>query len=82
MAFGGGATLLGCDTWKLAGRQGTIGVSEALATACAEFLDPARVPATGHNGLGAYLFADGHVETLSFAEAAEGEFQLFRRVAR
>lgn len=82
MAFGGGATLLGCDTWKLPGRVGTQGVSPALATACAELLDPGRVPAAGHNGLGVYAFADGHVRALPYAQVAQGDFQLYRRSSR
>jgi prepilin-type N-terminal cleavage/methylation domain-containing protein/prepilin-type processing-associated H-X9-DG protein len=79
MSFGGGATLLGCDTWKLPGRRGTLGVSEALASACAEFLDPGRLPAVGHNGMGNYVFADSHVKAYSYADAAKDNFQLFRR---
>ena len=82
MSFGGGATLLGCDGWKLPGRQGTLGVSEALVSACAEFLDPGRVPAAGHNGFGNYVFADGHAKARTYADVARGEFQIFRRAPR
>jgi prepilin-type N-terminal cleavage/methylation domain-containing protein len=82
MSFGGGATLLGCDTWKLPGRVGTRGLSPTLASACAEFLDPGRVPAVGHSGLGVYAFSDGHVQVLSYAQASQGDFQLYRRSSR
>ena len=82
MSFAGGATLLGCDGWKLPGRRGTQGMSEALTSACAEFLDPGRVPATGHNGVGNYVFADGHVKARTYAQAADRDFQLFRRTFR
>ena len=82
MSFGGGATLLGCDGWKLPGRHGTLGMSTALVSACAEFLDPGRVPAAGHNGLGNYIFADGHVKAQTYAQVARGDFQVFRRTSR
>jgi prepilin-type N-terminal cleavage/methylation domain-containing protein len=82
MAFGGGATLLGCDTWKLPGRQGTLGLSEALASVCAENLDPSHIPAKGHHGLGNYVFADAHVKACTFAEAARDNFRIFRRNTR
>lgn len=82
MAFGGGATLLGCDTWKLPGRNGLLEASADITTVCAEFLDPSRIPAAGHNGLGNYLFADGHVQALNFAQVMKDKFQLFRRQFR
>lgn len=81
MSFAGGATLLGCDTWKLPRGQATPSVGDELTSVCAEFLDPARIPAAGHHGIGNYAFADGHVKALTFAEAARGNFQLFRRTA-
>lgn len=66
-----GSLFTGCDTWKLPGRPAR---ADRL-TGC----DYSDAPARGHHDRGNYAFADGHVKSLSWAEARAGDFRLFWR---
>jgi prepilin-type N-terminal cleavage/methylation domain-containing protein/prepilin-type processing-associated H-X9-DG protein len=67
----GGSILMGCDTWKLAGRR----VGTDSLTGC----DYSAAPNRGHHEQGNYAFTDGHVKSLSWAQVREEDFRLFRR---
>lgn len=67
-----------CDAWKLAGRGP--GADSQFAPGCEEpWKDRRNMPFPGHLGRANYLFGDGHVETLSWAQARDNDFSLFKR---
>lgn len=74
----GGSTLAGCDTWKLPGRnRGSRDPIDYFAP-CQEYSETALAPATGHQSMGNYAFADGHVKALSWRAARVDDFAIFK----
>jgi prepilin-type N-terminal cleavage/methylation domain-containing protein/prepilin-type processing-associated H-X9-DG protein len=74
-----GNTVLGCDTWKLAGRMKPSTAPVDNFTPCNDsFADPTNLPTRGHFEQGNYGFADGHVKALRWPQVRADDFQLFK----
>jgi prepilin-type N-terminal cleavage/methylation domain-containing protein/prepilin-type processing-associated H-X9-DG protein len=66
-----GSLFTGCDAWKLPGRR----AGTDRLTNC----DVSDAPARGHHDRGNYVYADGHVQSLSWQQARANDFRLFWR---
>jgi prepilin-type N-terminal cleavage/methylation domain-containing protein/prepilin-type processing-associated H-X9-DG protein len=77
-----GSVVIGCDTWKAFGRPaGKTSGSNWNAGPCAStFANTALVPHKGHQERGNYLFADGHVKSVSPDEALKNDFWYYKLV--
>ncbi|MES2459168.1 MAG: DUF1559 domain-containing protein [Armatimonadota bacterium] len=74
-----GSTLLGCDAWKLPGRRKSGATPIDTFTPCADDFDNAiALPARGHQGMGNYAFADGHVKSLRWEQVRGDDFRAFK----
>jgi prepilin-type N-terminal cleavage/methylation domain-containing protein/prepilin-type processing-associated H-X9-DG protein len=73
-----GATLLGCDAWKLPGRKKPSEDPVDNFAPCSDFTEPRALPAKGHQEQGNYVFVDGHVKSLRWARVRENDFWLFK----
>ena len=71
-----GATLLGCDTWKLAGRDPND--PSQVFTPCASAFAPPEMPTKGYFGLGGYAFADGHAKYLGYGQVRVNDWALYK----
>jgi len=71
-----GSTLLGCDAWKLAGRDPN---DRSLSFApCSNVFEPDRRPTRGYFGKGGYAFLDGHAAYLPYTEVRRDDWALFK----
>jgi prepilin-type N-terminal cleavage/methylation domain-containing protein len=71
-----GATLLGCDAWKLAGRDPN---DRSLDFApCASSYIPPNVPTKGYFGRGEYAFADGHAAALTYTQVRVNDWAFYK----
>ena len=74
-----GSTLLGCDAWKLPGRKKPSSAPlDTFAPCAGDFTNPDSIPARGHQGLGNYAFADGHVKALRWEQVRGSDFRVFK----
>ena len=74
-AYNGGY-FTGCDTWKLPGRTpGT----DTLPNCTSYYSNANYHPYKGHFTKGNYIFADGHVKSLSWNQVRANDFYLFKR---
>ena len=73
-----GSIITGCDTWKFAGRSKANPSASDLFEACSEYTAPTKIPTLGHQGRANYLFADGHVRSLTWAQIRTNDFQLLK----
>jgi prepilin-type N-terminal cleavage/methylation domain-containing protein/prepilin-type processing-associated H-X9-DG protein len=74
-----GATLLGCDAWKLPGRKKPSNAPIDQFAPCAnEFTDAKLLPAAGHQESGNYAFVDGHVKALRWPQVRGNDFWSFK----
>jgi prepilin-type N-terminal cleavage/methylation domain-containing protein/prepilin-type processing-associated H-X9-DG protein len=73
-----GATLLGCDAWKLPGRKKPSDAPIDNFAPCPDFADPKALPAAGHHGTGNYAFVDGHVKALRWPQVRGNDFWQFK----
>jgi prepilin-type N-terminal cleavage/methylation domain-containing protein/prepilin-type processing-associated H-X9-DG protein len=73
-----GATLLGCDAWKLPGRRKPSDDPIDNFAPCSDFTEPRALPAKGHQGQGSYVFLDGHVKSLRWVQMRGNDFWLFK----
>jgi prepilin-type N-terminal cleavage/methylation domain-containing protein/prepilin-type processing-associated H-X9-DG protein len=73
--------LVGCDTWKFAGRKpgDATGVTGPCATN-AVFTDARYKPFPGHSGRGNYVFADGHAKSMAWGDVRDKDFWYFKRL--
>jgi len=70
-----GGWLSSCDNWKIPGRK----PGDDPGTGCAQFSDVSRRPGPGHFDRGNYLFADGHVKSMTYSQVSANDWDLFRR---
>jgi prepilin-type N-terminal cleavage/methylation domain-containing protein/prepilin-type processing-associated H-X9-DG protein len=74
-----GSTLLGCDAWKLPGRnKPAMGPMDEFAPCAADFTSAQAIPSRGHQGFGIYVFADGHVKALRWPQVRGNDFRPFK----
>jgi hypothetical protein len=71
-----GATLLGCDAWKLAGRDPN-DRSQDFAPCASSFMPP-NIPTRGYFGRGGYAFTDGHAAYLSYGQVKNNDWALYK----
>jgi len=70
-----GGWISGCDNWKIQGRI----PGQDVGTGCADFSNASKRPGPGHFDRGNYLFADGHVKSMTFSQVSANDWDLFRR---
>ncbi len=74
-----GATLAGCDSWKLPGRHLPSSAAIDNFPPCDPTAsDPSFHPSKGHQGQGVYAFADGHVKVMNWAQVRGNDFRPFK----
>jgi prepilin-type N-terminal cleavage/methylation domain-containing protein/prepilin-type processing-associated H-X9-DG protein len=73
-----GATLLGCDAWKLPGRKKPSDAPIDNFAPCSDFAEPKALPAAGHQETGNYAFVDGHVKALRWPQVRGNDFWPFK----
>lgn len=73
-----GSIVAACDTWKLPGRRKPSDDPADLFARCGDYQSPTNRPSSGHRTLGAYAFADGHVQALAWGRIREDDFRLFK----
>ena len=75
-----GAYIYACETWQLPGRNVPPRNSDDQFTPCdPTYSNTAYIPARGHQQGGVYGFLDGHVKRLSWSQACDRDFWLFKR---
>jgi prepilin-type N-terminal cleavage/methylation domain-containing protein/prepilin-type processing-associated H-X9-DG protein len=74
-----GSMIVGCDTWKLAGRKksGNDPIDD-FAPCEHDYTYPTKYPTRGHFDMGNYAFVDGHVKSLSWPGVRANDFQIFK----
>jgi prepilin-type processing-associated H-X9-DG protein len=71
-----GSLFTGCDTYKMAGRRK--GEDAATSAGCdGEYNSTAGI--RGHQNMGNYIFADGHVKSMTWGQIRKNDFSLFKR---
>jgi prepilin-type N-terminal cleavage/methylation domain-containing protein/prepilin-type processing-associated H-X9-DG protein len=73
-----GATLLDCDAWKLPGRKKPSDAPIDDFAPCSDFTEDRALPAKGHLEHGNYVFMDGHVKSLRWAQVRGNDFWVFK----
>jgi len=73
---GAGATLLGCDAWKLAGRDSN-DRSQDFAP-CADSFAPPSQPTRGYFGRGGYAYLDGHANYLAYGQVRVNDWAFYK----
>jgi prepilin-type N-terminal cleavage/methylation domain-containing protein/prepilin-type processing-associated H-X9-DG protein len=68
--------MVSCDTWRLAGRRLNSGDPLDNFSRCTN--DYRNPPTKGHMNQGNYLFADGHVKVMRWADVRRNDFFLFK----
>jgi prepilin-type N-terminal cleavage/methylation domain-containing protein len=71
-----GATLLGCDAWKLAGRDPNDRTQDFAP--CAGMFAPPNQPTKGYFGRGGYALIDGHATFWAYSQVRVNDWALFK----
>lgn len=71
-----GATLLGCDTWKLAGRDPKDHSQDFPP--CTGMFAPPNQPTRGYFGRGGYSFIDGHAAYFAYNQIRNNDWALYK----
>lgn len=71
-----GGVFVGCDTYKLAGRKAGQDANLVPSSCAGNF---AKAGIRGHQGMGNYIFTDGHAKGLTWGQIVHNDFEKFKR---